>query len=400
MKKRSLENFNLNQMLLEKFQEFPIEKQDKLLWKTAEAATLNANDMCWCGSKKSFQDCHLGMQKKRALSYKEINNSFSRAFRKPRFCCASDFDKDNCNGSIKGAHTIQKSRVFSSFADKGHVGTFYQCEPLTFKERSVGINKEASTIYSFCEFHDSKLFHDIEAIEFQPSPENCWASSYRAICHEYYQKIAAKEALSWQKNYLSQGLSSKAQVVLDDLISTKEFDIHMGKYFVLKEKKTFEEIKIEEAYDGLTSYIITLDAPITVAVSGAAAPRRDILGNKIQREINTYNNDFQGFNISTVIKDSKAVYIVSHLRKYGTMGQYFNFLNEDNKDFVKKWLFTMIFLYIENNYFNLKWWKKLPRNIKNDIRQLSSLINDTQPISWENNFISFIPGSVESVVKI
>uniref|UniRef100_UPI001BE41041 hypothetical protein n=1 Tax=Vibrio anguillarum TaxID=55601 RepID=UPI001BE41041 len=103
-------------------------------------------------------------------------------------------------------------------AESGHVGTFYR--NLTGFEETrklkTGVKKEASIFYRFCHYHDTELFKAIELEEFHPSLPNAWASSYRAVCHEYYQKKAAMEAVEWQTENIDKGLELYQQVLIQE----------------------------------------------------------------------------------------------------------------------------------------------------------------------------------------
>lgn len=161
------------------------------------AANTESNDLCWCPSGKIFRECHEHRAHERLLNEHEIRIAINKIFDSKKYCCAS-FDSSNCQLPIKGAHTIQRGRVLSSLAERGHVGTFYR--NLTGFEETrklkTGVKKEASIFYGFCHYHDTELFKAIELEEFHPSLPNAWASSYRAVCHEYYQKKQRWKPLS------------------------------------------------------------------------------------------------------------------------------------------------------------------------------------------------------------
>jgi hypothetical protein len=86
------------------------------------AAQTKHADPCWCESGKSFRECHLDREGNRKISEGELRQKLSSIFDSKKYCCAS-FDGRNCALPIKGAHTVQRGRVLSSFCKDGHVGT-------------------------------------------------------------------------------------------------------------------------------------------------------------------------------------------------------------------------------------------------------------------------------------
>ncbi len=162
---------------------------DKLVECTLRASSIKEDQECWCLSGKEYKACHKNRHLKKELNYYEIRDKISGIFDNKKYCCAQ-FDKNNCDLKIKMAHTIQRGKVLSSLAESGHVGTFYRKLDgiANTNKLKAGIEKRASVFYGFCSYHDTELFKNIELHEFTKTKENCWASSYRAVCHEFYQK--------------------------------------------------------------------------------------------------------------------------------------------------------------------------------------------------------------------
>jgi len=286
------------------------------------ASKIKKQDDCWCHSGEIYENCHLNKSMGRILSAGEIRDEISKIFRNKKFCCAS-FDTDNCKLPIKGAHTIQRARVLDSLSKEGHVGTFYQNHNgyEAQKDFRSGIKKEASIFYGFCDFHDTNLFREIEVEEFEISSENCWASSYRAVCHEFYQKNAAKEAVLWQQQYIDQGRSLEHQIIIQEDIFFQKRDILKGFGDIEKVKEKYEKIKIKENFSQLSSYVIELDESLEIAVSACISPYYDIDGKKIQN-LGDPHVDFQYIAISTIIVNDNAAYVLSYLKEHSVMGEY------------------------------------------------------------------------------
>lgn len=241
------------------------------------------NEPCWCGSPKRFQDCHYERQNQRKISEAEIRANISRIMDDMEYCCAT-FDSQHCGTFIKGAHTIQRGRVLASMAKDGQIGTFYRNTHGFEDAKSIqtGVKRKASIFYGFCDYHDTELFKNIEVSEFTISPENCWASSYRAICHEFYQKNSAKNAVQWQKENCDKGYVLYEQLMLQENLALLERDIMKGFEDIQRIKNEFENINTTHQLNLFTTYIIQLDSTLDIAVCGTMSPYYNINAQKIQ----------------------------------------------------------------------------------------------------------------------
>ncbi|MBF4286540.1 hypothetical protein, partial [Vibrio anguillarum] len=108
------------------------------------------------------------------------------------------------------------------------------------RKLKTGVKKEASIFYGFCHYHDTELFKAIELEEFHPSLPNAWASSYRAVCHEYYQKKAAMEAVEWQTENIDKGLELYQQVLIQEKLYISNLNVKKGFEDIERIKLAFE----------------------------------------------------------------------------------------------------------------------------------------------------------------
>ncbi|ABE54402.1 metal-binding protein [Shewanella denitrificans OS217] len=367
---------------------------------TLQASIMSDNEQCWCLSGRLYKDCHKERNLKRELSEHEVRNKVSAIFDQNKYCCA-EFDKENCVFEISKAHTIQKGKVLSSFAENGHVGTFYRNlngidNPTRLK---AGIEKKASIFLGFCKYHDTELFKCIELNGFSKTKENCWASSYRAVCHEYYQKKAAIDATDWQRKYLDSGLDVYHQVFLQERLYIHQVNIEKGFSDIALIKVAYEDIKVNSQIDEIISYVLEFDAPLTIAVCASISPYFDLNGIKIQN-IGYANEKFQHFSISTVTLNGNAAYVVSHLKKHDTIGNYLKEVLSMPLAYINNWLTTCIFAYTENNYFRLSWWDSLDENTRMDIYNLFLSENYTKTLDYNDLVSRSISSSLVSIERV
>lgn len=351
-------------------------------------------------SNRFYKDCHLQRHEHRKISEGEVVNQLSKIFDSKKYCSAS-FDNKNCKLPIKGAHTVQRGRVLSSMAKDGHVGTFYRNRNGFEKLRDIktGVKKEASIFYGFCEFHDTELFKCIELTEFIVTPENCWSSSYRAICHEYYQKNAAREAVAWQIENLDKGYKLSEQLILQEKLFLLKRDVFKGFEDISLIKGKYEQARIKSNYELISSYVVVFDKPLCLAVSATMSPFYNVNGVKIQN-LGNPKYHFQHFAISTVTVNGCAAYVVSYLKEHSIIEKYLKEVFDKGNEFIKSWLTKSIFAYAENTFFNLDWWEVLEDDKKASIYNLAMSENYTLPFEIDDLVSSEVPGSIVFIERI
>ncbi len=391
---------DLSERLSRMMRNFDEETKGRFCHAIIQAYQTGRYEVCWCQSGKIYKDCHLERNKHRKISKGEVRKELSKIFDRKKYCSAS-FDQENCKLPIKGAHTVQRGRVLSSMAKDGHVGTFYRNSNGFEQLRDIktGIKKEASIFCGFCEYHDTELFKDIELNEFIATPENCWASSYRAVCHEYYQKNAASEAVVWQLENLDKGYELSEQLILQEQLFLIKRDVFKGFEDITSIKNKYEQAKIQGNHNLLSSYVIELDKPLCLSVCASMSPYYNVGGVKIQNLGNPMYL-FQHFALSTVTVNGCAAYVVSYLKEHDVIEKYLEEVFEKGVGFVKSWLTKCIFAYAENTFFNLDWWSNLIDAKKEELYNLAMSENYTLHLVIDDLVSSEIPGSIVSIKRI
>ncbi|HOY24568.1 MAG TPA: metal-binding protein [Cellvibrio sp.] len=357
-------------------------------------------ERCWCGSDKYFSDCHYEKQLRRKITEAEIRTNISHIMDDMEYCCAS-FDSQHCGTFIKGAHTIQRGRVLASMAKDGQIGTFYRNTHGFEDTKSIqtGIKRKASIFYGFCDYHDTELFKNIEISEFIASPENCWASSYRAICHEYYQKNSAKKAVQWQKGNCDSGYAVYEQLMLQENLALLERDINKGFDDISRIKSEFEGLKISNQFNQFTSYIIQLDSALDIAVCGTMSPYYDINAQKMQN-LGNPNISFEHFFISTVTLQGQAAYVISYLNHDTIIGKYLDDVFSRDHQFIIDWLSKSIFAYSENTFFRLDWWFGIDTKTQQAIYDLAMDENYTRPFAVDDLVSKSLNGRIQNIIVL
>ncbi|HFQ5583287.1 TPA: hypothetical protein ACGVBR_002653 [Vibrio vulnificus] len=391
---------NLKSMLREVVKGFNYQSKLEFTHDVIVAANTKSEDLCWCQSGKIFGACHEHRTDERLLNEHEIRIAISKIFDSKKYCCAS-FDASNCELPIKGAHTIQRGRVLSSLAESGHVGTFYR-NITGFEETQklrTGIKKEASIFYGFCHYHDTELFKAIELEEFSLSSSNAWASSYRAVCHEFYQKRAAIDVIKWQRENLDKGLELYEQILIQEKLHINNINVRKGFEDIECIKIAYEKAFVNNEFNRVTSYVIKFDAPLTIAVCASISPYYDLSHNRMQNKGNPHDN-FQHIALSTVTIDGNAAYVISYLSEHTVIDGYVRELISKGNAFVKSWLMKSIFAYTENCFFRLSWWSSLPINVQERIYTLAISENYTEPFEYDDLVASNVTGDIVEIISI
>jgi len=94
-------------------------------------------------------------------------------------------DHSNCSNKVIKSHSIQKNKILKHIAENGMVTSVDSKEILfTHEFGKIGINS-ASTFFGFCNYHDAKIFSEIENKEYASRIEQNFLHSYRACALEY-----------------------------------------------------------------------------------------------------------------------------------------------------------------------------------------------------------------------
>ena len=132
---------------------------------------LGPNDPCWCGSGIKYKRCYYRRESQvhRPFGYyenKRIKNEKSTSY------CSCEFDNACCVSKIVRAHSVSRASSLSEIEDNGHVLSLELSVPTSEDDvvrddvifRKIGINR-ASTVRAFCEYHDRKLFRQLDTLD-------------------------------------------------------------------------------------------------------------------------------------------------------------------------------------------------------------------------------------------
>lgn len=348
---------------------------------------MQEDDPCWCGSKKSVSSCHWKRQDARQVSVDQQVGLRVGIFKRNRICSAT-FDSANCETkNIIGAHTIQRSGALKAMAEDGHVGSLYQqVGEVSDVNVKRGVKHVASVFYGFCRKHDNDLFECLEKKPVTLNAQCLWASSYRAVCHEHYQKTAAIEGAKAQLDFADNGMPLPWQLMMQSEIRHSLAQLEHGLAFISTIKKRFEQISADPQ-GKLLGWLVTFDGTPKLAVSGTFSPFYSLDGQIIQGGEATRH--VEHFAISTVMYDGNVAWIVACLPEQHIVARFLEQLFSRSHREIMAILSWAVFAWNENVYFPLSWWEGLSKMNREALLELAQKANCTTP--YENQTF---PGSV------
>jgi len=95
-------------------------------------------------------------------------------------------DHSYCSAKVIKSHSIQKNKILNHIAENGMVISVNSKKNILFTNEfgKIGINS-ASTFFGFCNYHDAKIFSEIENKKYVGGIVQNFLHSYRACASEY-----------------------------------------------------------------------------------------------------------------------------------------------------------------------------------------------------------------------
>ncbi|MES2556897.1 MAG: hypothetical protein V4604_12145 [Bacteroidota bacterium] len=186
------------------------------------------------------------------------------------------YNKDECKGKIKKAHSIQRNGRLSlieeevdgnamlySFTEFDSIG-----DQLTLKPIGKG---NASTFMGFCDFHDSTLFSPIENDPYEETEKHWFLHSYRAFAMMQHRKTEQIKAFESDAEF---------NVIMGDTILRSLEGTYIGyqEGEVVREK--FNEILKNQNYEALDYLVIRYPDFHPIAASASMTPKYSPKSNK------------------------------------------------------------------------------------------------------------------------
>ena len=337
------------------------------------SAGAHRNEPCWCGSGKKFKKCHIERHKERALPPEAIIRQ-ARSAGAWKTCLHPDASAETC-GKVIGAHTLQKRRTLRHLIDSSnHVSTFYPYQPDaggTMPKLQRRGWHQASTFEGFCSIHDDATFAAAEKSDTIITAPAVFALSYRALCHELYQKVWGQRTEAHERTLADRGLTPSAQRAMQRVYDVRAAGRNKAITQLWNLKARADRELLSGDYAGWHFAILRFDGPLCLATAGTTTPTWDLNGRPLQ-VLHDPEAELEHLYVSVVsgTEDDVAVVFGWRIEHAAPEALLESLLSRDPDD-VGSWVAQYVFAHLENVYFAHSWWLTLTEVDQQHMRELA-----------------------------
>ena len=340
---------------------------------------MEEQELCWCGSQKPHSNCHAGRSGEKPLPQEAIYAKIAKQ-RKFNVCLHPEAAKGVC-GQIIRAHTIPRSAVLGRIVDtQGFMTSFYPPQPSRdghFKAHSIGWH-EASIFTGFCKHHDDQTFAPLEKTQFNATPEQCFLVSYRALCHELYQKTASRRAHSVLQDTLDRGQSPATQYEIQKVNRWRSDGLTKGFGDMVQWKAEADDVLLNQNFSDWKYCIVYFDGALSIASTGAPTPTYDINHRPVQI-LTDMHKRIEPLCYGMLVQHPLGGVVVFGWPGNTTAGPNFldSLLQSDQRR-VPGRLVQFMFAHVENTFFSTAWWEGISEGEKAIVERH---VNNTNPFA-------------------
>lgn len=331
------------------------------------------NDPCWCNSSKKYKHCHLGREQESPLPTEALVSASRQQFTK-KVCMHPDAALGRCNGIID-AHTVQRARTLQQLLDaKNHVMTFYPAEldaRKLLRTHSRGW-RQASTFTGFCGIHDASTFAPLENQPFEFSAKAAFLLSYRALCHELYQKQSAARSLSALSPMLDKGQPPDVQREIQRQNSIRLAGANKAIDDLQDAKIIADRSLISGRYAEWRFACVEFSGSLSLATTGAPTPTTDLEGEPLQT-LHDPNAHLQHLFLSIVSCPVGAAVVFGWRRDHAAPRRMVESLLAVPEDLLATYIVQYVFAHLENVCFAKRWWDSLDPDSQLQVRRLAGI---------------------------
>lgn len=339
------------------------------------APKIGRNDPCWCSSGKKHKHCHLNREADKPLPTAALRNVSLQEFQKKE-CLHPLAARGVCNVIIN-AHTVQRARTLQCLVDNdNYVLTFYQAERDSEELLKVLRRgwRQASTFTGFCAKHDSQTFAPLENEAFEFSAESAFLLSYRALCHELYQKQSAARALKKLAPLIDRGFSTTIQREMQGRNKSQGAGNQKAVSELLAQKRSADQDLFEKEYANWQFVCLEFEGELCIATCGASTPTIDLDGNQLQ-VLHDPKDQLQHLYLSVVACPTGVAVVFGWKKTFTAPERMVQSLLQLPEALLGTYIAQYIFAHLENVCFSLAWWSRLSQTEQHHVRFLAGISN-------------------------
>jgi hypothetical protein len=271
-------------------------------------------------------------------------------------------EKENCKGKIKQAHSIQKNGKLSILESEvnGNMCVYtFANSSISFDNMLENLNpigkKEASTFFGFCDYHDSKLFSNIENKTFENTDEQLFLHSYRSFAHSYHLKN--EEIKAWN--------DAKYQKLLINTYGKEAVETKKSQFASLNEhlvirKKILDDSIQKGSFDNLNYLVHEFSGIVPIAVSDLITPSVSYTGNLMNNC--DYNNLIVSQPIFTLLPERDRSILILAAFNFDTRStQFIDEIDSMPNYKFERAISSIVIDSCQNTIISPKFWNKLTR---------------------------------------
>lgn len=289
---------------------------------------------------------------------RELNNKKKAFKRESKIEECFHHKKEECQGVIKQAHSIQRNGRLSIIEDdvNGNKCVYTFTSHKSTKEHlledliPIG-KKEASTFFGFCDYHDTNLFSPIENFQFDKSLKHLFFHSYRSYAHSYHRK---KEEYKIYNNPESEFVKSLPK----DWVEMLKIGVEIGIKDANHYKHQIDNALENEQYSFFEYLVYEKEGLYPFAVSSQISPRVTYRNKPMNNHLDP--NEPYSQPILTFLPDKTTTFVILAIFPDDKNGEILlNELKELEPIELEKAITSLIIANCENTFFSPKVWNKL-----------------------------------------
>lgn len=290
-------------------------------------------------------------------------------------CLHPSASKETCSKKIIRAHTISRSSTLSQLLNSNN--QVYTFHPIEIKNdelllRKKGWKKEATIFRGFCSKHDNEIFEPIEKglSQFNQTSEHCFLIGYRALCHEYYMKLASVNASETANKFINEYGDAVDKYFLNhtDKETLEGFEI------VKKIKSMYDLALLSQDFSDFNFLSISFSGSLSIVSTGMITPGFDLKGNKIQ---DYYDEFLEGLPFGMISNGGRHFFVFHWPKRFKQVTKLIDSVLKIYSSRIPDFLIQYAFANIENVYFSEDWWVRLQPKSKDYINEL--VLDTTSP---------------------
>lgn len=349
------------------------------------------NEPCWCNSGKKYKHCHLQREQENPLPTEALIRETKKQFTR-KVCLHPEAGPGYCNAVID-AHTVQRARTLQQLLDsKNHVLTFYPAEhdaKELLRTHSRGW-RQASTFTGFCGIHDASTFAPVENDPFEFSTEAAFLLSYRALCHELYQKQSAARSYYALSPMLDKGQLPDAQHEIQRCNAIRLAGVTKAIEDLRETKTLADRSLLTKNYENWSFACLEFSGSLSLATAGAPTPTVTLDGQPLQT-LHDPTTPTQHLYLSIVSSPTGAAVVFGWRKDHAAPRRMVDSLLAVSPSMMATYIVQYVFAHIENVCFARSWWEALDPDSQLHLRRLAGISSPyySPPTYIENVFVSW-----------